>query len=157
MAKYQIILGDWSDDGHGKTRDVFVEIPDEFSTEVLKSNFDFNVEKLGFNPLTDLFNSYEDWEVPEKYFKALVDNGFDNFDGTTVEDWDGFIAPGWPPYDDRLYVQEDGEIYILMFFIGHGLKDFTWGIAENDKLLLVGGYDTILGKPASYGYGLFGG
>ena len=156
MAKYQITLGDWSDDGHGKTRNVFVEIPDEFTPEILKENFDASVKKLGFNPLTDLFSDFEDWDVPQPYYKTLVENGFDNYGGESEDDWDGFIAPGWPPYEDGLFIQEDGEIYILMFFIGHGLENFGWAISPNDKLHLVGGYDTILGRATSYGYGLFG-
>jgi hypothetical protein len=158
MAKYQITLGDWSDDGHGKTRVEFVEIPDEFAPEALKANFDKNVEELGFNPITDLFNKYEDWSVPRPYFDSLVKHGFDNYGGESSDHWDGFISDGWGETEENLlYVQEEGEIDILMFFIGHGLDGFTWYTVPNDKLILVGGFDTVLGDPSSYGYGLFGG
>lgn len=72
--KFTVTFGDWSDDGHGKTRSTSVEI---FSTgakeltekRILKS-YRANVAKLGFG-LPELWEDYEQYSVSEDHLFAI--------------------------------------------------------------------------------------
>lgn len=144
MTKYEITLGDWSDDGHGKTMTTIVDIPDSISVEDLKDSYSKSVEEFGFR-LEAIAEEYEDNVVPAVYAENLIAAGFyaENFD---------ILDEG--EYAGKYYIGTDGLLELSMFMIGRHIENFTWSsLTETDIPILIGGYNAILEK--STGYGLF--
>lgn len=115
--KHLIAIGDWSDDGHGKHDDLIVEIPDEFTQEILGNQFRANVESIGFGP-HQFAHNYEDGKLPVDKLKVLVEAGFDlTLLGEDKEDY-GLEGGIWLNAEDMLR--------IVMFYFGHGLEGFSY-------------------------------
>ena len=135
--RYRIVVGDWSDDGHGKSETFIFEIPDGVSARDMKAAYRRNVSFFGFDPQKDC-EEYEDMDFPLEHLRLLVEGGFP---------YEGF--------DDTAEYQEvDTEVYaeILAFFLTNGLTTFTR--VDDQVPVLLGGDGAVLG-PEQYGYGFF--
>jgi hypothetical protein len=135
MTKRKITLGDWSGDGHNVTEVFIVDIPEEFTAEILGSNYRKNVLKLGINP-EQFANEYEDSTVPEDVAEKLKQHGIE------LEEDDG------TPYISRKQM-----VKTLMLLFGYGLNGFTYDIISENLPELVG--PGSYGGPNGVGYGLY--
>lgn len=145
--KYNLTIGDWSNDGHNQTEVYVVEIPDQFK-DVLKSNFESNVKRIGFDP-TELAQEYEDSSISEDEIEALRRTGFD-FEKAVTKYSD------YPIYiDNRQIAGPDGMLAILMHFIGYGLEGFTYEVISDSFPQLFGYWDSAVISSHKIGYGLF--
>lgn len=153
MTKYKMILGDWSRDGDGVTQTIYVDIPDIFGPDLLRSNFEENVKKFGFDPVEVVARDYEEPTIPLDLAKRLFDAGYDNQED---EDSDSYLHDDYsqPPVGMLWVDGYDAYLSILMFFFGHGLEGWEYEIASDETPLLLGGHHAILGN-RSAGYGLF--
>jgi hypothetical protein len=84
---FQIVLGDWSDDGHGKTGTYIVTIPDNLNLthQQLSDNYAKNSEALGFSA-DNLFSEYEEYALSEDKVEKLKKAGL-NFIINKTETW----------------------------------------------------------------------
>ena len=72
--KFQIPIGDWSDDGHGKC-EYFPAESDKSLEEIREAHF--KMEKvLGFT-IHDFCNIYEQSYIEKEYVKKISETGFD--------------------------------------------------------------------------------
>lgn len=84
---FQIVLGDWSDDGHGKTGTYIVTIPDNLNLthQQLSDNYAKNSEALGFSA-DNLFSEYEEYAINRDKVEKLEKAGL-NFIINEIETW----------------------------------------------------------------------
>ncbi len=135
MTQYKIIMGDWSDDGHGKTSNYLVDIVSDHTVEQLQDNYKANCEKWGHS-LKNVCDDYEDWSLPEDLVEKML------ADGATS------VTPG------TSYLDYDYQLDFVMEFMGIGLDSFKWIEVKEDAVpILVGGYGAKI--ESSFGYGLF--
>lgn len=147
MQQYQIVLGDWSDDGHGKTETHTVVIHGDVTREQLAENYKRNVERVGFNPIDTIAVEYEEPYIFEKDVHLLTAAGFTK----KVVD-ERYRAR---EYDDAYYIDNDELIPIIMYFFLDRLEDVSWEeLKEKELPMLIGGYTAVV-PYEQYGYGLF--
>lgn len=125
--RYKIVVGDWSDDGHGKTETFIYEV-DCNNKEVLFKAFQRNIRTIGFDPAS-VCDEYEDYEWPEDVVSRLEELGFDCGE-QMAEDYAN----------------------MLMFFFTYGTL-FTYSLISEDEMpTLIGDYDAVTNN--HYGYGI---
>jgi hypothetical protein len=90
--KYEIelIVGDWSCDGHEKSENFIVRC--SLSKNQLEKAYKAAVKRIGLDPSEDLARDYEDHKFPREYFDKLVAAGImitsDDFDHDGADDAD---------------------------------------------------------------------
>lgn len=157
--KFKMIFGDWSDDGHGKTETVYVEVPDAITQEMMRENYEKNKQRFGFG-YNDFACDYEDGTISAKQVEVLTNAGLDFIQESDV-DWDtlDYKRPVVYKRDNGDYalsgddVMPDSLLPLCMFIIGDGIPGWDWKYLEEDTPVLVGGYEAISRDFA--GYGLF--
>lgn len=150
----RVVLGDWSDDGHGKTETYLVELEGvDVSDEVLNANYQAMTARVGVD-LADVCADYEEYSAPLEFLEKVQEAGF---------------AP--TPHPGRTFSAEDEDfketdlsaLAVLMFYVGHEVENFAWRLVEDEVPTLIGGGNTIVSQnhygtqthTTSYGYGLF--
>jgi hypothetical protein len=147
MQQYQIVLGDWSDDGHGKTETHTVVIHGDVTQEQLAENYKRNVERVGFNPVDTIAVEYDEPYIYEKDVHLLAAAGF-----TKKVVNEKYRASG---RTDAYYIDNDDLVHIIMYFFLDGLEGTRWEELKEKQLpTLVGGYSAVV-PYEQYGYGLF--
>lgn len=147
----EMIIGDWSDDGHGKTASVLVRVWGEDSTdEEMRLSLNKAVEATGVD-FANLLRGYGDDTISSEELNDLVAHGFDtNWPKSDI----GETTPSFGVNRD-FFDQADDSNYsvagLLMFYAGFGSGDFNWEIVLPPTL--VGSHNSILGS--SFGYGIF--
>jgi hypothetical protein len=116
----ELVLGDWSDDGHGKT-----------ATFVITSNLDGSgIEKayqagtkiLGFDFSETVCEDYGDTSLPISVLEKLVEHGFDK---STLE------------CEDSLWRDSFRDIYLFIVKLGEPNFEFSFILLDSLK---IGGY-----------------
>lgn len=87
MYTFQYTVGDWSDDGHGKT-DVFI-LESSVEADVLKEAFTAGVKCIGHD-VTSMCEGYEENTIPEEVAQAFIDVGVSLDEADDGEVW---LAP----------------------------------------------------------------
>lgn len=157
--KYQMVFGDWSGDGHGKTKTQYVEVPDTITPEMMSENYKKNQQRFGFS-YHDIACEYEDNRITALQVEALTDAGL-TFVLEEEADWDtlDYKTP-------IIYQREDGDYYlggddavqetllpICMFMIGDGIPGWEWEPINEELPTLIGPRGAVSREFA--GYGLF--
>lgn len=145
MTDYKVIVGDWSDDGHGKADSYIVDVSAEFSVDVLRANYEKNVSEIGFAP-TSLCEDYEDSSVSEEQANALFAAG--------LPDDRKCIATEPGPYPQYFVPDSEGMLHLCMFFLTRNLTGATWFIKNDSIPTLFGGANPVI-DAGSVGYGLY--
>ena len=70
MNTIKIVVGDWSDDGHGKT-DSFV-YQSSATEEEMKEAYNKTCKVLGFDPCKTYFRGYEESSMPNTDYEKIV-------------------------------------------------------------------------------------
>jgi len=161
MHQIDIVLGDWSNDGHGKSKHVSIMI-NKTKFEMQKA-YKASCEKLLISFDNHNFTGIKrDWRDAEKYqiaaeydeyvmTKEVARILFDNNCPIIKEafDEDGEYS------EEGFYLDEDNIIELLMWFIQQSLPDFEWTKNGVVKPEVFNGYwDENLN--IQIGYGLFG-
>lgn len=138
VSKFRVVVGDWSGDGHDKTQECTVIVPDRFTAEILGANYKKNVKLLGVDP-ESFANEYEDSILPDEVAAKLEAHGL------ILNDSEFYVH-------DKFYFGVKAMVKIVMFLFGYGLEGFTWELEELAPVI-AGGYR--VEGPSSIGYGLF--
>jgi hypothetical protein len=85
----QVVVGDWSEDGHGKT--FALSINCSHSGRSLETAYKKGTAKVGFDLVESVADRYEDNELPADKLQALVKNGVKIEFENGVED-DGTVS-----------------------------------------------------------------
>lgn len=159
----KVVLGDWSDDGHGKTETLILRLRGrDLSDEALSASYQARVAELGVD-LATVCQDYEDSSIAEDFYEQLQEAGFT----PRHEDSMGF----GPSVAVKTYSWKEDSFFpaieLLMFYTGATVEGFSWEVVREDIPLLLGGSGSILkqksrwGDPegltdtTTFGYGLF--
>ena len=144
MYTMQIILGDWSDDGHRKKETVIIE--SNKSVEELQKAYrkSYKLTKLSFDSDSGGFAEQE------LQICTMADEN--QLTPETIKILEKFKCPLLQKLKKEDYQFWDYDLFVelLMWFIGLSIKDMTWSIA---KVPVLNGYCGKLN--VEIGYGLF--
>lgn len=140
MTQHKIILGDWGGDGHTETSSYLLEIPDQFTTNILVKNYYKNSAELNVDPTTFAVE-YEDNIIPVDVVESLVAAGLPLEEFT--DSYEEGVGAATTPNE---------MLNILMFLFGRGLEGFTWKHAQSEVSVLIGNFKAPID---SVGYGLY--
>ena len=139
-----LVLGDWSGDGHDKTR--MISILSNLDKDTLFAAYKKASKKLGFSFIDDVCGDYEDSLLPKEKLNILIKNGFKienlGFNKTNTyllnEANEAFNESG----SDGLYLSEETYTNIFLFIVKLGNKDFKYEILKGklNPTLDIGGY-----------------
>jgi len=155
-----IAIGDWSDDGHGKSQELIVKmIGEDVSNARLSKAYKEAVNSIGVD-IEELFGDYEKSDISFEDLKKICDSGYriytyDNYDDGAIQTWRIFedIPEDW--YVDG--AKDDDLIsagHMLMYYLGYGIAGFNYKFAKDEKSYIIGHWadDAPL---SSFGYGFF--
>lgn len=146
MEQVKLILGDWSNDGHGMT-DV-TNILVNCSGDTLEEAYEIGVQIVGFD-IKDTCHKYEDSSINAHELTLLDIHGFDlnNIEGCYKDEDDEEYDE-----DSRLedvYLYKDEFVAIWLFIAGLGFKALT-----GEELIVNKTVDQVVSIKIG-GYGLF--
>jgi hypothetical protein len=141
MRTFKILLGD-PGDGYGMTRTHTVILLGNHSDEVLRTNYQRNLDLIGFDPEKVVAVGYDNPTMEARYVKRLEELGAKlNIKTPSDETVDKYI------------LREQDAVAIAMFFFTNGLADDTWEEIQDETPYLYGAkYGAIVG--AEYAEGL---
>ena len=161
MERIDIVLGDWSDDGHGESEKYPIlvnkskkEMQDAYkaSCKALGISFNHNEDFTGLEGSYDeqrdrqICSEYEDSRLSEHVIEVLREHGCDvMFNGYNLVD----------TIEEEEFVSEDMLVALLMWFIKYSMPDFEWKkVDEKDSIPTFNGFwDDNLN--VQIGYGLY--
>lgn len=136
-----LVLGDWSDDGHGKT-DIFI-INSNLDSEEILAAYKKASKKLGFKFMDDVCADYEDNSIPIDYLKKLIESGL-QLDQVFTSDYDLKRAKKVLEDEDseeNVSLWTDSYTAIFLFIVKLGNPEFEYKIVEDDTdRINIGGY-----------------
>ncbi len=141
MTLYNVVVGDWSDDGHGKTDTFVFSIPDDVTFDQLRANYERNCEDYGVRP-DKWASEWQDSSFPLHEYIRIAELGWDS--GYEFDELDQF--------DDSTEVDFGSDSYadLLMFVATHGLCEYD---QTSDTIkTLFGGDGAIVGGHVGYGF-----
>jgi hypothetical protein len=162
MNKMYLVLGDWSDDGHGKYDKVLVE--SNKSVKEIQDAYKASCKLTGvsFNHNEDFTERERDYKEKQKYHIATgYEQGFDVSDEAKQAlrdagfDVEKHFAYGMDEDGDQDYDNDDVFLYLWTEFVKLSLPDLIINkIPENNSIPVINGFwDKNLN--VQFGYGLF--
>nr|DAW84435.1 MAG TPA: hypothetical protein [Caudoviricetes sp.] len=131
--QFNIVLGDWGDDGHGKTETFCIEC--NYPKQKVEEAYHSAVAKTDFNFAESICSKYDDSQVSKEQLSILKEIGVDSFiTDDVIEDSDG------------IYCYCDDYIELLFGFIKIVLPDLDYAIIPQNIFRPNCDY---------FGYGLF--
>lgn len=166
--RIDIVLGDWSDDGHGTSEKYSIvmnktkkEMQEAYkaSCKALGISFNNNDDYTGIKGDRDRYHICTEYERPYVYpetleilknagcplTEILVDDGGN---GMTLKMLDIYIDDG-----QHVTIGKEEFIQLLMWFIGYSLPGFEWEDTEDETPVFNGYWDK--GLNIQLGYGLY--
>ena len=137
-TKHTIVLrlGDWSDDGHGKTACFY--ITSNIPIIALGKAYAKGVKNVGID-IVSYCNQYEEWSLPKEAVQKLLDAGCkleDHVDSWAFKEW----LKGTTP-DEELSMDTHSFTNIWLWIASQGDADFEWRMIKEDRLIIdIGGY-----------------
>lgn len=128
--RIDLILGDWSGDGHGQSQTVIIN--SNLRKDELLTAYEAGTKLVGFDLINDVCEEYEDNRMKREYKTKLLDLGFPDFYEDGLE-------------EDTCYLDQELFAQIFLFICKLGNPSFEHEIVESDSFIHIGGY------------GLFGG
>jgi len=123
-----LIVGDWSSDGHGRTEKI--SIKSNLNKSQIQDAYKKGVEISGVN-LEQVCCEYEGTKVPREIYEKLTTAGMYNddvFENEIDEDGDG-----------DLYINAQDFAFIYLFLVELGNPTFRYKIIQPEKIN-IGGY-----------------
>jgi len=137
-----LVLGDPSDDGHGKT-DTFV-IKSNLDQKDIEAAYKKGSEKLGFNLINEVCEEYEDSLLPKDKIDILVKNGFTIDNLMSSSDYDREDAEEAFEDDESSGFNINSEYFAntYLFIVKLGNKDFQYEMLKGklNPTIDIGGY-----------------
>ena len=152
--KMYLVLGDWSDDGHGKTdkelyevNKTVEEVQEAYKASCRLTGFSFNHNEdfTGIKrewKTSDLYHictNYEDYLLKEPAYQMFKEHGFD-FSDWDIED------------TNDIYIEDSFED-LWWFFVGLSLPDLEYKKVQDDIPVINGYWNDNLN--VQFGYGLY--
>ena len=141
---FSAIIGDWSDDGHGKTETFVLDVEGHFTNDCIKDAYARSKARYG-RGLEDVANLHEDSDVPVDWIKQMQDEGLSHLPG----DFEWALEYG----RYGIPAQPEDLVHILIHMIKMELPDFHAEIVQIP--LLAGGFGAAIGTREFIGYGCF--
>lgn len=132
MPKINLVIGDWSRDGHEKTENVIIK--SNLSLVDLQKAYKVGTKEIGFDFIKSVAARYEERELKREYLDKLTEFGykgsFEYYDYNEESDEEG------PNIDEFEYVD------ILMFICKLGDSSFDYQMIESPEYPRwnIGGY-----------------
>ena len=143
MKKFKLIIGDWSNDGHGITSTVVFN--SNLTIEELRELYFNQCQKYG-RILEKIVSEYEESFITKEQFDTLKNYGYDFYDGAEKELED----------EGRFYIDEDVFIDIFIWFMKKDNPTLMLEITDDDvPTFHFYGYDSKSRHIGFFGYGLF--
>lgn len=136
-----LVLGDWSDDGHGKTEIIIIH--SNLDSEEITIAYNKASKKLGFKFMDDVCADYEDSGIPQEYLNTLIKNGL-KLEAIFDTDYDlkeaREVLEGDDP-DETVGLWTHSYTQIFLFIVKMGNPEFEYKIVEDDSNRIdIGGY-----------------
>ena len=128
--QFTLVVGDWSDDGHGKTANIAIK--SNLSPAEVLCAYETGSKKLGFDLINTVAEVYEDRAISREKWNAFVKLGFDC-------DLAKFDVPYDNGDDDDLSLCYEAYTSLYLFVIKLGEPDFQCE-PMNNKSIQIGGY-----------------
>lgn len=141
---FSVVVGDWSDDGHGKTETFILDVTGHFTSDEIKEAYARAKARYG-RGLEDVANRHEDSGVPVDWIEQMQEEGL--FHVPNDYEW----ALGYGRHDTPSSPED--LVHILIHMIKMELPDFHAEIIHLP--LLAGGYTAAIGIREFIGYGCF--
>lgn len=162
MTRLDVVLGDWSDDGHGKSEKypILVNMP----TKDIQDAYKASCEKLGisFNDNEDFTNTKRNYNEAEKY-RICCEYDDSSISETVIEILkkhncplvDEIIGDDQDEDEEQNYYIEGKDMFVklLMWFIQQSLPELEWiKVKEKNTIPVLNGYwDKNLNVQFAYG------
>lgn len=146
--EFPIVLGDWSDDGHGETQNVCVRC--SHTIDELHKSYKASCEKTGIFFADEVASGYNDPTMTSKAVEI-----FTQFDCPFEELLSDIY--GWDesePLTD-LSLEPTQYVRLLMWFIGLSLYDLKYEERKGFASFHIHEPDHARGNTSFFGYGLF--
>jgi hypothetical protein len=124
-----LVVGDWSDDGHGKTETVM--IMSNFDQKQIRAAYKKGVKTLGLDVAEHVCEDYEDSILSLKDYKTLSDKGFI---------FSKEIKKIVEKKNDEIYVDTDLFVKMYLFVVKLGEPTFEYEIPKPLQCVEIGGY-----------------
>lgn len=137
-----LVLGDWSDDGHGKTEPF--NILSNLNDEALLKAYKKGTKQLGFDLIKNSCNSNEDNAISQKHLDLLIKSGLTIKDLGITSDYD--LKDAEEAFeegnDEGLSIHTEIYTNIFLFIVKLGDKNFQWELlkGELNPTINIGGY-----------------
>jgi hypothetical protein len=150
-----LLLGDQSGDGHGKTN--IVSIQSNLDAFSVAEAYEKGVEIIGVDLINDVAEGYEDNTLVQSDFDKLVKHGFTFEEDSSLEDLDE--DDDIEDFDDELesdleleedddllndeepiHLYEDTFVRIYLFIAKTGNPDFEYHLTDVNNIIAIGGY-----------------
>ena len=127
----EIVVGDWSGDGHGKTDTTMIK--SSLSGTGIWKAYKKGIEIVGFD-LTEFGSDYEDGYLPTEHYEKLLELGCT----IEVDDYDPKDADEDKPEKVPLY--SESYVDLFLFIVGLGDPEFRYKEADTSDSIHIGGY-----------------
>ena len=156
MHKMYLVLGDWSNDGHGKTEKILVETPSTvvevqraYKDSCKLTGFSFHAGDSG----SDYTETDRDWRERSKY-EICCEYEDSGISDEVLVLLDKFKFPFMRDIENcGNFLDDDLFVVLWMWFIRLSLPDFTYEIVKDDIPVINGYWNKELNE--SFGYGLY--
>ena len=133
MHTIELLMGDPSSDGHGKTATYVIE--SNLTRKEMDLAYEKGTEILGFDLCSDVATDYEDGSISGDYFKLLVKQGFGKkFEDVTYVNGLATVIP------EKLYLDRYSFAEIFLFIVWLGNQTFTFVESKANNQIEIGGY-----------------
>jgi len=130
MATINLVVGDWSDDGHGRTETITINT--NLTRSEVQRAYKAGVELIGVDLTKEVCRDYEDHKIDDDTWKKFREAGLTKTD-----------VPVWEEEDfediSSLWVCPKSFAYLYCFIVKKGDSSFEFKVVEN-KDLNIGGY-----------------
>lgn len=122
--KISLVLGDWSDDGHGKTDIVTIE--SNFTPAKIKKAYKKGTELVGVDLTEDVCSEYEEHQMTPEHYEVFKASGV--LGDLSDESWDR-------------YLDSDTFAELYLWVAKQGNPEFEYKIVPNSSASInIGGY-----------------
>lgn len=143
-----LILGDWSKDGHSLSDTI--HIASNINNKEIEKAYKKATKKLGFDFIDDVCRDYEDDLCPKDILNILIKYKFSINDLYIDPKFTGDLENATEVFtnkdSDGLHLRKDSFLYIYLFIIKLGNKNFKYEILEEElnPSIHIGGYGLYL-------------
>lgn len=126
-----MVVGDWSNDGHGQTETLVIE--SNLSHEEIEAAYAKGVKEFGLDVARELCHEYEENTIPRELYKR-----FEMIDPNFGDKYADSIDHDPTSEDIAIWHKEFTAMWLIVAQCGN--PDFKWRFSEAVKQIFVGGH-----------------